>query len=72
MRPMHSADNAPPLHELEKMANETFETEEAALGWLRRPPPMLDGESPLACAKTSIGARRVKDILVAIKYGSVA
>lgn len=66
---MDLADDALRLLELEKMANDTFESEEAALGWLRRPHPMLDGESPLESAKTSFGARRVKDILVAIKYG---
>lgn len=69
--PMHSAENVLRVLELEEMANDTFESEEAALGWLRRPHPMLDGESPLESAKTSFGARRVKDILVAIKYGGV-
>ena len=33
--------------------------------------PMLDGESPLECAKSGFGAQRVKDILVAIRYGGV-
>jgi uncharacterized protein (DUF2384 family) len=30
---------------------------------------MLEGDAPLAAAKTSFGAQRVKDSLVAIKYG---
>ncbi|MEK7663796.1 MAG: MbcA/ParS/Xre antitoxin family protein [Actinomycetota bacterium] len=68
---MNSIANVLQLRDLEKMANDTFESEEAASGWLRRPHPMLDGESPLEAAKTSFGTRRVKDILVALKYGGV-
>lgn len=69
--PMYAAENVLRVLELEEMANDTFESEEAAHGWLRRPHPMLDGESPLESAKTSYGARRVRDILVAIKHGGV-
>jgi uncharacterized protein (DUF2384 family) len=32
---------------------------------------MLEGDSPLELAKTSYGAQRVKDILIAIRYGGV-
>lgn len=69
--PLHSAENVLRLLELKEMANDTFESEAAALGWLRRPHPMLDGESPLESAKTSFGSSRVKDILVSIKHGGV-
>lgn len=69
--PTHSAEGVLRLLELEELANDTFETEEAALGWLRRPHPMLDNERPLEAAKTSFGAQRVKDILIAIQYGGV-
>lgn len=69
--PTHSAESVLRLLELDEIANDTFESEEAALGWLRRAHPMLDGESPLQAAKTSFGAQRVKDILVGIKYGGV-
>jgi putative toxin-antitoxin system antitoxin component (TIGR02293 family) len=69
--PMHSAESVLRLLELEDMANATFESEEAALQWLRRPHPMLDNDSPLEAAKTSFGARRVKDIMVSVKYGGV-
>ncbi len=69
--PTHSAENVLRMLELKDIACDTFESEEAALGWLRRPHPMLDGESPLESASTSFGSRRVKDILVAIKYGGV-
>jgi putative toxin-antitoxin system antitoxin component (TIGR02293 family) len=69
--PMHSAEGVLRLLELDEMASDTFETEEDAANWLRRPHPMLDGESPLAATKTSFGAQRAKDILVAVKYGGV-
>lgn len=69
--PNHSAESVLRLLELDEIASDTFESEEAALGWLRRAHPMLDGESPLQAAKTSYGAQRVKDILMAIKYGGV-
>ena len=69
--PTHSAESVLRLLELNNIACDTFESDDAALGWLRRPHPMLDGESPLESAKTSFGSRRVKDILVAIKHGGV-
>lgn len=69
--PTHSAESLLRLLELDEIANDTFDSEEAALGWLRRVHPMLAGESPLQAAKTSFGAQRVKDILIAIKYGGV-
>lgn len=60
------------LMDCERMAYDTFESEEVAFGWLRRPHPMLEGKSPLEYVKTSSGVQRVKDILVAIKYGGGA
>ncbi len=69
--PMHAAEGVLRLLELEAMATDTFECDDAAHGWLRRPHPMLEGECPLEAAKTSFGTRRVKDMLVAIKYGGV-
>jgi putative toxin-antitoxin system antitoxin component (TIGR02293 family) len=69
--PMHSAEGVLRLLELDEMASDTFESEEDAANWLRRPHPMLDGESPLEATKTSFGAQRAKDILVAVKYGGV-
>ena len=69
--PMHAAEGVLRLLELEAMATDTFESDDAAHGWLRRPHPMLEGECPLEAAKTSFGTRRVKDMLVAIKYGGV-
>lgn len=69
--PIHSAESVLRLLELGQMATDTFETEDEASAWLRRPHPMLDGDSPLELAKTSYGAQRVKDILIAIRYGGV-
>jgi putative toxin-antitoxin system antitoxin component (TIGR02293 family) len=69
--PMHSAEGVLRLLELDEMASDTFESDEDAANWLRRPHPMLDGESPLEATKTSFGAQRAKDILVAVKYGGV-
>ena len=69
--PMHSAEGVLRLLELDEMASDTFASDEEAANWLRRPHPMLDGESPLEATKTSFGAQRAKDILVAVKYGGV-
>jgi len=69
--PIHSAESVLRLLELAQMSTDTFETEEEASAWLRRPHPMLDGDSPLELAKTSYGAQRVKDILIALRYGGV-
>lgn len=67
--PTHAAESVLRLLELDEMAHDTFETSPEASAWLRRAHPMLEGETPLQCAKSSYGAQRVKDILLAIKYG---
>lgn len=69
--PTHAAERVVRLLELDDIASDTFESEEAARGWLRRAHSMLDGESPLKAAKTSFGAQRAKDILLGITYGAV-
>jgi putative toxin-antitoxin system antitoxin component (TIGR02293 family) len=69
--PKHVAENVLRILELQKLACDTFATEEETIAWLRRPHPMLEGESPLLAANTSFGTRRVKDILVAIQHGGV-
>lgn len=70
--PIHAGDTVLRFLELDGMAAETFATEAEASAWLRRSHPMLDGEAPLAAAQTSFGGQRVKDILLAVKYGGVA
>ena len=69
--PTYAAESMLRLLELDAMARDTFETHEEAAAWLRQPHPMLDGETPLDCAKSGFGAERVKDILNAVKYGGV-
>lgn len=59
------------LRELVSLARETFETPEEANDWMNQPHPMLYGATPLECTKSSVGALRVKDVLVAIKHGGV-
>lgn len=71
MLPTHASESLLRLLELDGLAKETFETPTEATGWMRKPHPMLDGETPLACAKFSFGTQRVKDLLVAIKFGGV-
>lgn len=56
---------------LKRNAEDTFESKEDAAQWLQRPHPMLDGASPLQMAQTEAGAERVRDILIAIRYGGV-
>lgn len=43
--------------------------EEAAQEWLNSPSPALDGQTPLACAITGVGARRVEDLITSLEYG---
>lgn len=69
--PTHAAESMLRLLELNRLAEETLASPEEASAWLRRAHPMLDGETPLECAKSAFGAQRVKDILVALKYGGV-
>jgi putative toxin-antitoxin system antitoxin component (TIGR02293 family) len=69
--PTYAAESMLRLLALDAMARDTFETDHEAAAWLRQPHPMLDGETPLDCAKSGFGAERVKDILNAVKYGGV-
>ncbi|WP_180128347.1 antitoxin Xre/MbcA/ParS toxin-binding domain-containing protein [Rhodoferax sp. BLA1] len=69
--PTHSAEGMLRLLELDEMAADIFETEDEASQWLLKPHPMLDGETPMQTAASAYGMQRVKDILVAIKYGGV-
>ena len=69
--PTYAAENILRLLELNAQAAETFASEKEAFAWLNRPHPMLEGDSPLAAARTSYGTQRVKDMLLAIQYGGV-
>lgn len=67
--PIHAAESVLRLLELNQMAEDTFESTEEAAAWLRRGHPLLGGESPLDWSRTAYGAERVREILVAAKYG---
>ena len=69
--PRHSAEGVLRVLEMKNVALDVFESEDAALTWMRRPHSLLDGQSPVEAAATSFGSRAVKDILVAIQYGGV-
>lgn len=69
--PLHAAEALLRMLELIAIAFATFESPEAARGWLCQPHPMLEGDSPFEAAKTTYGTKRVKDLLVFIKYGGV-
>ena len=66
--PLHAAERLLRMVELDTIACETFESAEAARGWLIQQHPMLGSESPFQAAKTSYGAMQVKDLLASIKY----
>lgn len=52
------------------LARTVFINEEAASVWMKRPHVLLGGASPHEAARNSeAGATRVREILVAIKYG---
>jgi putative toxin-antitoxin system antitoxin component (TIGR02293 family) len=43
--------------------------EEAAREWLGSPSPALGDHTPLECATTEVGARRVDDLINSLEYG---
>jgi len=57
--------------DLVAMAHDTFKTKADAEGWLHKDHPLLDGLSPLRAAQTPAGAKRVSEILTALKWGGV-
>lgn len=67
--PTHAAERVLRLLELQSFADDTFETSEAASAWMRRGHEMLEGETPLEWAKSGYGAQRVRELLVALKFG---
>ena len=65
------ADSVLRLIELQELAEEVFGDQEAAKTWLHKPHPLFGEMQPVEIAKSSYGAQRVKQVLVAIKYGGV-
>ena len=43
--------------------------EEVAREWLDSPSEALGGHTPLECATTEVGARRVEDLITSLEYG---
>jgi uncharacterized protein (DUF2384 family) len=54
-----------------RMLRETFATPTDARHWWRSPHPVLGGAAPSAAARTASGAERVREVLVALRYGGV-
>lgn len=69
--PTYAAEGMLRLLEIDRMARDVFATDEDVTGWLHKPHPMLDDQTPLEAAKTSFGAERVKELLTAMKWGGV-
>lgn len=69
--PTHATERVLRLLELQSLADDTFEATEAASVWMRRGHEMLEGETPLEWAKSGYGAQRVRELLVALKFGGV-
>lgn len=51
------------------LATELFEDDTAAARWLKTPAPALDNETPLAHAKTEMGARNVERLIGRLEHG---
>ena len=69
--PMHAAESVLRLLEMQWLAEDIFETPDVATAWLLCGHPMLNGDAPLARAKSAYGSERVNEILIALKYGGV-
>ena len=66
------SDRAVRLLRIQTIAEETFDSQEKAGTWLRRPLAALRGEAPLDLAQTEAGARVVETILAKIAWGAAA
>lgn len=55
-----------------ELARQTFASEQDALTWLELPHAMLSGQSPCDAIATPEGAAKVREFLVAMRYGGVA
>lgn len=57
--------------ELLALLRQTFASPADARRWWVTPHPLLDSQVPCEVAKTASGAERVRDILVALRFGGV-
>ncbi len=58
--------------ELVGQATQVFGSVEDAAAWLTTPHPLLGDETPMQRARTPWGLAKVQDLLVGLRYGSVA
>lgn len=54
------------------LADGTLATPADAKCWLQTPHPLLGGLAPIDAGQTPAGTAKVRDLLVAMKYGGVA
>lgn len=57
--------------DLAALAATVFGTLESGIQWLRRPHPVFLGRAPLVYANNEFAARRVREVLIAIRFGGV-
>lgn len=69
--PAASSSRSPDQSSLIDLAHEMFETPAEAESWMNRAHPLLGGQSPAEVTQTAQGVERVRDLLVALKYGGV-
>ncbi|MBW0003880.1 MAG: DUF2384 domain-containing protein [Hyphomicrobiales bacterium] len=69
---VEESDRVVRLLRIQTLAEESFEDEEKANRWLRRPLAELGGETPLDVAATEAGARVIETILGKIAWGAPA
>lgn len=70
--PDEAAVKALSAAELVGLATQVFGSVESAAGWLTAVHPLLEGETPLQRARTPWGLDKVREVLVALRYGGVA
>lgn len=51
------------------LAEEVFESSEAAAQWMERPNKALGGRTPTMLCETEVGAKQVRRVLQALEWG---
>jgi putative toxin-antitoxin system antitoxin component (TIGR02293 family) len=54
------------------LAEEVFESREAAAHWMSKPNKALGGSTPIMLCETEIGAKQVRRVLQALEWGGAA
>jgi putative toxin-antitoxin system antitoxin component (TIGR02293 family) len=66
---LHASERTERLARVLAAAEYTWDDPEQARAWMNQPHPELQGRTPLAAAKTELGARSVEAILDKLFYG---